>query len=72
MPSGTVKWFNPTKRLGFVECADGERDIFVHMTAVDETGLSNLMERQKVDFEVSTDDQGKIIAVNLSPIGDLD
>jgi len=72
MPSGPVKWFNLTKRFGFIERADGEKDVFVHMTAVEEAGLSNLMEGQKVDFEVSTDDQGKIFAVNLSPIGDLD
>ena len=44
MPSGTVKWFNPAKRFGFLERGDGEKDVFVHMTAVEEAGLSSLME----------------------------
>ena len=65
MPSGTVKWFNPMKRFGFIEREDGEKDVFVHMTAVEEAGLSTLMEGQKVDFEVTTDDQGKTFASNL-------
>jgi len=65
MPSGTVKWFNPMKRFGFIEREDGEKDIFVHMTAVEEAGLSALTEGQKVDFEVTSDDQGKTFASNL-------
>ena len=72
MPSGTVKWFNPTKRFGFIECGDGEKDVFVHMTAVEEAGLSSLMEGQKVDFELATDDQGKTSAVDLSLVEDQD
>ena len=56
MPSGTVKWFNTMKRFGFIERGDGEKDVFVHMTAVEEAGLSSLVEGQKVDFELATDD----------------
>ena len=70
MPSGTVKWFNPTKRFGFIEREEGENDVFVHMTAVEEASLSSLMEGQKVNFEVATDDQGKTSAVGLSLIED--
>ena len=70
MPSGTVKWFNPTKRFGFIEREEGEKDVFVHMTAVEEAGLSSLMEGQKVNFEVASDDQGKTSAVDLSLIED--
>ena len=72
MPSGTVKWFNPTKRFGFIERGDGEEDVFVHMTAVEEAGLTSLMEGQKVDFELATDDQGKTSAVDLSLVEDQD
>ena len=72
MPSGTVKWFNPTKRFGFIERGDGEQDVFVHMTVVEEAGLSSLMEGQKVDFELATDDQGKTSAVDLSLVEDQD
>ena len=72
MPSGTVKWFNPTKRFGFIEREEGEKDVFVHMTAVEEAGLSSLMEGQKVDFELATDDQGKTSAVDLSLVEDQD
>ena len=72
MPSGTVKWFNPTKRFGFIERGDGEKDVFVHMTAVEEAGLSSLTEGQKVDFELATDDQGKTSAVDLSLVEDQD
>ena len=44
MPTGTVKWFNPTKRFGFIEPEEGDKDIFVHMTAVEAAGLSSLFE----------------------------
>ena len=72
MPSGAVKWFNPMKRFGFIEREEGEKDVFVHMTAVEEAGLSSLMEGQKVDFELATDDQGKTSAVDLSLVEDQD
>lgn len=72
MPSGTVKWFNPTKRFGFIEREEGENDVFVHMTAVEEAGLSSLMEGQKVDFELATDNQGKTSAVDLTLVEDQD
>ncbi|MBM3581796.1 MAG: cold-shock protein [Alphaproteobacteria bacterium] len=66
MPQGTVKWFNPTKRFGFIEPEGGAKDVFVHMSAVGKAGLKTLSEGQKVKFELATDDKGKVSAVNLS------
>ncbi len=65
MPTGTVKWFNPTKRFGFIEPEGGDKDVFVHITAVEAAGLSGLFEGQKVQFEISSDDEGKTFAVDL-------
>ena len=48
MPTGTVKWFQTMKRFGFIEPEEGDKDIFVHMTAVEAAGLSGLFEGQKV------------------------
>ena len=70
--TGTVKWFNDSKGFGFLTRDDGEKDVFVHMTAVEEAGLSSLMEGQKGDFELATDDQGKTSAVDLSLVEDQD
>ena len=50
MPTGTVKWFNPTKGFGFIEPEDGSNDAFVHISAVERTGLSTLNEGQKVSY----------------------
>ncbi|MSO84889.1 MAG: cold-shock protein [Rhodospirillales bacterium] len=66
MPQGTVKWFNPVKRFGFIAPEDGTKDVFVHMSAVEQAGLKGLSEGQKVKFEIATDDKGKTSAVNLS------
>ena len=66
MPQGTVKWFNPTKRFGFIAPEDGTKDVFVHMSAVEQAGLKGLSEGQRVKFEIATDDKGKTSAVNLS------
>ena len=52
MPTGTVKWFNTTKGFGFIEPDDGGKDIFVHITAVQRSGLEGLNENQKVEFEM--------------------
>jgi cold shock protein len=46
MPSGTVKWFNPTKGYGFIQPQGGGKDVFVHISAVERAGLSSLMEGQ--------------------------
>jgi len=65
MPTGTVKWYNPTKRYGFIEPEEGDKDIFVHVTAVEAAGLSGLFEGQKVRFELSTGEDGRASAVDL-------
>ncbi len=68
MPTGTVKWFNPTKGFGFIEPEDGSKDAFVHISAVERAGLSSLSEGQKVSYEIQPGQQGKSSAENLSVI----
>jgi CspA family cold shock protein len=65
MPTGTVKWFNPAKRFGFIEPDDGSVDVFVHLSAVEEAGLSILTEGQRVEYEVVSKPDGKTAAGNL-------
>jgi cold shock protein len=65
MALGTVKWFNPQKGFGFIQPADGGKDVFVHISAVERAGLSSLQEGQRVQFEVVTE-RGKQAAGNLS------
>ncbi len=65
MPTGIVKWFNPTKGYGFIEPSDGSKDAFVHISAVENAGLSTLNEGQKVEFELTAGRDGKTAAENL-------
>ena len=65
MPTGTVKWYNPTKRFGFIEPEEGDKDIFVHVTAVESAGLSGLFEGQKVQYVLSTGEDGRSSAIDL-------
>jgi CspA family cold shock protein len=64
MATGTVKWFNSTKGYGFIQPADGSKDVFVHVTAVEKAGLRSLQEGQQVTYEVSME-RGKPAAVNI-------
>ncbi len=64
MTTGTVKFFNPTKGFGFIKPEDGSKDVFVHISAVERSGLGYLAEGQKVSFEVQQDARGPK-AVNL-------
>ena len=66
MATGTVKWFNPTKGFGFIAPDDGSKDVFVHISAVERSGLSGLNENQKVSFELEAGRDGRQSAVNLS------
>ena len=67
MPTGTVKFFNTQKGFGFIQPADGSKDVFVHISAVERAGLSGLAEGQKVNYEIKTDKmRGKVSAENLS------
>jgi CspA family cold shock protein len=65
MATGTVKWFNPQKGYGFIQPSDGTNDAFVHISAVEQAGLSTLREGQKVEFELVPGRNGKSSAENL-------
>jgi CspA family cold shock protein len=66
MATGTVKWFNATKGFGFIQPDNGGNDVFVHISAVERAGLSNLAEGQKVSYEEKMDPKkGKASAENL-------
>ena len=65
MPTGTVTWVNPTKGYGFIQPDDGSKDVFVHISAVEQSGLGQLNEGQKVQFDLERGQQGKTSAVNL-------
>ena len=64
--AGTVKFFNAERGYGFIKPDDGARDVFVHITAVEQAGLKSLTEGQRISFEVEPDKKGKgPKAVNL-------
>ena len=65
MTEGTVKFFNTTKGFGFIQPNDGSKDAFVHISAVERSGLSTLNEGQKVSYELQTGRDGKVSATNL-------
>jgi len=65
MSSGTVKWFNAQKGYGFIQPDDGSKDVFVHISAVEQAGLTSLNENQKLNYELERGQQGKTSAVNL-------
>lgn len=64
--TGTVKFFNATKGFGFITPESGGKDAFVHISAVERSGLQSLYENDKVTYEVETGRDGKEAAVNLS------
>jgi CspA family cold shock protein len=68
MPTGTVKFFNTAKGFGFIRPDDGSKDVFVHISAVERSGLATLTENQKVSFEIREGQNGKSSAVNLKPV----
>jgi CspA family cold shock protein len=64
--TGTVKWFNEQKGYGFIQPDNGGKDVFVHVSAVERSGLRGLAEGQKISYEVEADRRsGKESAVNL-------
>jgi len=62
--SGTVKWFNPQKGFGFIQPADGSKDVFVHISAVERAGLTTLNENQVIEYDL-VENRGKTSAENL-------
>ena len=64
VPTGTVKWFNPTKGYGFIQPQGGGKDVFVHISAVERAGLSTLNEGQQIEYEIVAN-RGKESAENL-------
>ncbi len=64
MAIGTVKWFNPAKGFGFIQPESGDKDVFVHASALEQTDLNTLTEGQRVSYDVVTE-RGKQAAGNL-------
>ena len=68
MATGTVKWCDPTKGYGFIQPAGGGKDVFVHISAVERAGMTNLNEGDRLEFELEVDRRGKYAAVNLTSL----
>ena len=66
MANGTVKWFNTTKGYGFIQPDEGGKDVFVHISAVERSGLTGLADNQKVTFDLESGRDGRQSAVNIS------
>jgi CspA family cold shock protein len=68
MSTGTVKWFNAVKGFGFIQPEDGSADVFVHISAVEQAGIRDLREGQKLSFELERGKTGKMAAINLRAV----
>jgi CspA family cold shock protein len=68
MPVGTVKWFNTTKGYGFIAPEEGGKDVFVHISAVEQSGLTGLADNQKVSFELIEGRDGRQMAGDIKPL----
>jgi CspA family cold shock protein len=68
MPTGTVKWFNTTKGYGFIAPDEGGKDVFVHISAVERSGLTGLADNQKVAYELQDGRDGRQMAADLRPL----
>jgi CspA family cold shock protein len=69
MTSGTVKWFNSQRGFGFIQPENADKDVFVHISAVERAGMDTLTEGQKVSFDIVADGRtGKSAAENLRAV----
>ena len=68
MPTGTVKWFNATKGFGFIQPDDGGNDIFVHISAVEQAGMTGLNDDQKISYEMVEGRDGRSSAGELKAL----
>ena len=68
MPNGTVKWFNTKKGFGFIEPEDGGKDVFVHISAVEASGLAGLEDNQKVTYELEEGRDGRQMAADVKAV----
>lgn len=66
MAIGIVKWFNSTKGFGFISPAEGGKDIFVHISAIQRSGLSGLTDNQRVSYEAETSRDGRDAVSNIA------
>ena len=64
MQTGTIKWFNSTKGYGFIEPSDKSRDVFLHISALEQAGIKNIDSGQRISFETVTQ-KGKLSATNI-------
>ena len=67
MSNGKIKWFNPTKGYGFIENDAGGKDVFLHVSALEQAGIDTLEEGEAVSFEIG-DNRGKENAINITKI----
>jgi CspA family cold shock protein len=70
MPIGTVKFFNEHKGFGFIAPEGGGNDAFVHISAVERSGMNTLRENQRVSYDLEEDRRGKMAACNLKDASD--
>jgi CspA family cold shock protein len=69
MAIGIVKWFNPTKGFGFIQPEGGDKDVFVHISALEKAGLRTLKENQRVSYELESN-KGRVSATNIEVLED--
>ena len=67
MPTGKIKWFNPTKGYGFIANDEGGKDVFLHISALEEAGIDTLQEGEAITFEIG-ENRGKENAINIKKV----